>query len=465
MTLTTHDKTVARGRTASVATDGTVRARHLRAIWPNGIPDGQWLGISTCAKGRRDERFKSEWYATVEDACAVLIPSDLNVYVGLALIADDPESSRRATNKTVVAIPGFVADLDVKTEAFKSLEDALTFLNEFPVVPTLVISSGHGIQPWWLFEEPEHLDRNDQREHIARISRAFGQFIDDRAKAIGVTVDRVSDLARTMRLAGSVNVKNPLDPRPVEIMCDDGPRLPGPEWLADELGLGPLEIPKVDVGPVPNHLIGFSIQRCRTLDIRRLESHLEPGERLFNIWQVQGHYSHGDQSVLDLALFRELYRLGYEIYDAQPVLAELRKHLGEDVWKASRPDYVLRTWIKAKSLGPPKSIASPVLAYARNQAREAAFKLLPTILSIEGGEHVHHSTLAVMASHMDKSGQCFMAQRWLGPLIDRHPATANRILNWLRLNGFIDLIERGRGEKASTWSLTFASDMRQKLPS
>jgi hypothetical protein len=262
-----------------------------------------------------------------------------------------------------------------------------------------------------------------------------------------------------------VNVKNPLDPRPVEIMCDDGPRLPGPEWLADELGLGPLEIPKVDVGPVPNHLIGFSIQRCRTLDIRRLESHLEPGERLFNIWQVQGHYSHGDQSVLDLALFRELYRLGYEIYDAQPVLAELRKHLGEDVWKASRPDYVLRTWIKAKSLGPPKSIASPVLAYARNQAREAAFKLLPTILSIEGGEHVHHSTLAVMASHMDKSGQCFMAQRWLGPLIDRHPATANRILNWLRLNGFIDLIERGRGEKASTWSLTFASDMRQKLPS
>jgi len=187
-----------------------------------------------------------------------------------------------------------------------------------------------------------------------------------------------------------------------------------------------------------------------------LESHLEPGERLFDIWHGQGEkYSHGDPSRLDQALFRELYRLGYEIYDAQPVLVELRKHLGEDVWKAHRLDYVLRTWIKAESFGPRSAIASPVLAYARIQAREAAFNLLPTILA-KGGEHVHHSTLAVMASYMDQSGQCFMAQRHLGWKIGRDPSTANRVLKWLANHRFIELLERGRGGRASTWGLLFS---------
>ena len=106
--------------------------------------------------------------------------------------------------------------------------------------------------------------------------------------------------------------------------------------------------------------------------------------------------------------------------------------------------------------GPPKAIASPVLAYARTQAREAAFNLLPTILATKGGEHVHHSTLAVMASYMDQSGQCFMAQRYLGSKIGRDPSTANRILKWLAKHRFIELLERGRGGRASTWGLSFA---------
>jgi hypothetical protein len=278
---------VAQARLAPVSVDVVARDRHLRAIWPMGLPGGQWIGITTIAPRASGGAIQTEWCATIEDACVSSIPDDRNVYVGLALVADDIGPLHRATNESVLAIPGFVADLDVKTGAFKSLDDALTFLSGFPVPPTLVILSGHGVQAWWLFEEPEVFEKTERREHIARISRAFGQFIDDRAKAIGVTLDRVSDLARIMRLAGSVNVKNPLDPQPVEILSDDGPRLPGPGWLADELGIVPVDSPSAKDDPPPRHFQGFSMRQCRSLDWRRLESHLEPGERLFDIWHGQ----------------------------------------------------------------------------------------------------------------------------------------------------------------------------------
>ena len=455
-----------RGRFAPDSTDSVARDRHLRTIWPFGLPEDLWIGITSRAVGRHGAATESAWYSTIEDACAAPIPGDRNLLIGLALAADNPGPSHRVSNSSAAAIPGFVLDLDVKAGAFNSIEDALVFIDTLPIAPTLVIFSGHGVQALWLFDEPEVFETTDRREHVAGISRAFGQFAQGKARAIGVALDSVSDLARTMRLAGGVNVKNPRNPRPVEILRDDGPRLPGVEWLADELGLVPVDSPSAKDGPTPGHLQGFSIRQCRPLDWRRLESHLEPGERLFDIWHGQGEkYSHGDPSRLDQALFRELYRLGYEIDDAQPVLAELRRHLGENVGKAYRRDYVLRTWIKAESLGPPTATASPTLIYDRTQAAESAYQLLPKILGSPGGRTDHFVTLEILAHHMDESGNCYMAQRQLGHLMQRDPSTANRLLRWVDFHGYIDLIERGHGTQASTWRLTFASSVGQRRPS
>lgn len=211
---------------------------------------------------------------------------------------------------------------------------------------------------------------------------------------------------------------------------------------------------------VPEHLEGFSVLDCPELDKPRLESHIEPGTRLWKIFHANGEYGHGDQSRLDQALVRELYCLGYSIYDAQPVAAHLRRLRRANVRKAYRRDYVLRTWMFAEKLGPATRKVSDekyaVLQLQRMQAVSAVLDLAPAILG--WGDANHILGLQVMVRLMGLDHSVFMSQHSLAASIGKAASTGRRVLTDLEQHRLIRRRagsgRRGRG-LANEYDLEF----------
>src|SRR5215207_5203867 len=160
---------------------------------------------------------------------ARLLAQTKDVYFGVGLQPRDLGQSRRGQAKDVIAIPGLWADVDVRGPAHKGTDlpptkdDARTLLGEFPLEPTLVVDSGHGLQPWWLFKEPWVFDGDEQRQRAQDLVRRFQATLQAKARDRGWSIDTTSDLARVMRPAGTWNHK--LDLMPVRIIeLDEGRR-------------------------------------------------------------------------------------------------------------------------------------------------------------------------------------------------------------------------------------------------
>lgn len=235
---------------------------------------------------------------------------------------------------------------------------------------------------------------------------------------------------------------------PAETDCADAP-----EWLMaqlkDRIGSGTLEIPA--------ELEPFSPYKCAPIDRTRLEKLLEPGETIFAIWHLQGNYSKyigRGFSELDLALFWELQRHGYSLWDAQPVLLEYRRLHGATENKAWRRDYLLRTWIcvlKARD-GQKSQPASPMLNFERQQLIVQIGIAIPALRK-RGISEGMISALQAMAAFLQDDSTCFMSVRKLGELMSRTPDWGMRTLRSLRKTGLITPIGKPSRGIAQVWQI------------
>ncbi len=150
--------------------------------------------------------------SAAEHAAAAAERGDVYMAAGLALRQTRPARTR-ANAGQVVGIPGVWADIDVnggpemKTGAAPSLAEAEELACEL-LEPTLLVASGYGLQAWWLFEEPWIFDaEGQQRERARQLVKAFQLALRAKAKARGFGLDSTHDLARLMRLPGTLNHK------------------------------------------------------------------------------------------------------------------------------------------------------------------------------------------------------------------------------------------------------------------
>jgi hypothetical protein len=179
---------------------------------------------------------KSHYLRSPLGAGVVAAPGRPDVYTGVTLAYKDPGRSRRARNEQRVALAGLWLDLDVcggpdrKTGAApdKARRDRAGRA-------AARADAGHrlrlrhprlvAVRAPWTFTS-----RADQ-EAAALAAAQWYALHRAAAQAHGWTIDHTHDLARLLRIPGTVNAKDPERPRVVEMIRDHGPRYPREELL------------------------------------------------------------------------------------------------------------------------------------------------------------------------------------------------------------------------------------------
>ena len=129
----------------------------------------------------------------------------------------------RGTEQNVIAIPGLWFDLDCKEghhnkKDLPTRDEALSFLQEIPLNPSLVIWSGGGFQVYWQFKELWTFASDEERQPAKELSRRFQATIISMGKAHAWDLDNTSDLIRLLRLPGTWNHKgSPVQVKILEI--------------------------------------------------------------------------------------------------------------------------------------------------------------------------------------------------------------------------------------------------------
>jgi hypothetical protein len=141
-----------------------------------------------------------------------------DVYFGVGLRAERLDGGRRGDADSVIVLPGLWIDSDIKGPAHKELalppdeEAAMRVLRAAGIEPTLVVTSGYGLHGYYLFNQPLLIEAGN-RQQVKTVSANFHNVAAAVAREHGWKIDNVSDLARILRPAGSVNWKDPQNPK------------------------------------------------------------------------------------------------------------------------------------------------------------------------------------------------------------------------------------------------------------
>jgi replicative DNA helicase len=137
-----------------------------------------------------------------------------NVYHGMGLHPKALGPGQRGTAAGVIALPGFYMDADLHDPRAhadaalpETVEDVEHLLQDFPLQPSLLIHSGHGLYPHWLFHEVLTIESDQERARVASALRLLQGEIRRLGREHGWTFDATQDLARVLRPPGVVNRK------------------------------------------------------------------------------------------------------------------------------------------------------------------------------------------------------------------------------------------------------------------
>jgi energy-coupling factor transporter ATP-binding protein EcfA2 len=278
------------------------KAEFFRALYGNA-PTG-YLTIShkrdASSRKTKDDPFLTESFpaSKLTDAAAYAekIGLDENVWFGLVLRRDCPADGKRGSSEDAALMPGFWLELDVKKGAFKSKDEILEFIKTLPRQPTIIVDSGNGFHPYWLFREPWVLEDKEDVAYAASLSRGWAALAKSKAKKAGASMDSVFDLARALRVPGTTNLKGGKR-RPVTVVFSDGPRYnPSDfeEWAA------PAEAAETDDKSAPTATFTFNRDAAKPA---KLDILLTNNLRAAAAWKGKkpefGSDSQADQSLAD----------------------------------------------------------------------------------------------------------------------------------------------------------------------
>lgn len=217
----------------------------LRAVIPPDVP--QELSLQLIKNGQRDFLRVplvdlATWPGHAE--LAARSADGFTVYTSVGVREPGLPSRGKGAGggiRQTVATLGVAVDIDLANpegvNAHRTKErlpvdamEAAAFLEGVPD-PSYVVSTGYGLQAWWLFDSAFVLPDQTYRLYAQkRLYKSFEAKIAARAEALGFHFDRTCGISAWNRLPGSFNWKDPENPREVVITYDSGLRY-SPEKL------------------------------------------------------------------------------------------------------------------------------------------------------------------------------------------------------------------------------------------
>ena len=301
---------------------------------------------------------ESFWFRDVDSAAKHAETMQAhNLYVGLGLANQDYGPNRRCPSDQVSGIVGICADIDLRSKAHpkvtlpSTVEDALFMLpQEFP--PTVVVLTGNGAHIWWLFREPWIFESENERCEAAALLGRWHTLLRDNASQKGWTYERLADLARVLRIPGTINRKDPSNPKSVTIQSL-GDRRYNPSEFADYLNDLAIPDPEAETRVARDWAERtqdnpLEINLSARIPEDRLNEWLNSDQRFKGTWFRQRHdLKDQSQSGYDLALACFGFSAGCS---EQEIIDLIIHHRFTHKEKArTRLDYFARTLARAAS--------------------------------------------------------------------------------------------------------------------
>lgn len=179
-----------------------------------------WLTLWTL-QDKRTHWFPVNKLDQAADTAIKLTNQNKDVYFGVGLRKEKVHRGR-GENKDVAVIPGLWIDIDIASDAHKerdlpqNTDEAMQFIQTLQLPPTIVVHSGHGLHSYWLFKDPLHIETENNRAQAEALTERFQATIRAKARERGWRLDNTSDLARVLRVPGTINYKR--NPKPVEVI-------------------------------------------------------------------------------------------------------------------------------------------------------------------------------------------------------------------------------------------------------
>jgi hypothetical protein len=147
------------------------------------------------------------------DLAMQLVP-EAHVYVNSGLLGSIPTSGRGSSADVTFSAISTV-DFDVGDEGHKlalsrpgSKDDVHRLLEGLPM-PTNIVDTGNGLLIIWTLDTPFQIESDEDRQEAAKLQKDFQAYVLHHAKTkFGWELDKTSDLARLVRVGGTLNHKS-----------------------------------------------------------------------------------------------------------------------------------------------------------------------------------------------------------------------------------------------------------------
>lgn len=300
---------------------------------------------------------QSRWYRGGDDekaATDVQSLLDQDVYIGAGLSSKNRGKKRRGEASEIAGMIGLWADIDIedfdahrKSNLPASEEAAREVLATMYLPPTILIHSGHGLQAWWLFEEPWVFTSDEEREEASKLSVMWYATMRVHAAEMGWTIDAVHDLTRVLRLPGTTNHKGP--PVAVRLLEADGPRYnPSDFWpyIVDEAKIALL------TGRRTYRVGEITLDANAQPNIDKFEA-LKANDPKFQktLDRKRTDLNDDSPSGYDMALAAIAAGAGWSDQEIANLIIYARRKRGDDLEKVTtRGDYMTRTISAARAI-------------------------------------------------------------------------------------------------------------------